>query len=224
MKLKEPVIREAIKVRAPFKWDVISTIELKYKQCDIDKSFRRVLEERHSERNFTKVGIEEVGKLFYLVNRTKSQWTNEYSQPVEKRNYPSPGALHSIYCLISSINDDGWYLYNSRNNSFDLLKIDTPELACFKKNCFKMLAEIKSGYLVWYLCDTNKLSSKYKNITGLAFRESGAISAIHSLTAEAIGLSFCMLGIHGNDAAQSISSECELLGVGAAIVGGRLGI
>lgn len=87
-----------------------------------------------------------------------------------------------------------------------------------------MLAEIKSGYLVWYLCDTNKLSSKYKNITGLAFRESGAISAIHSLTAEAIGLSFCMLGIHGNDAAQSISSECELLGVGAAIVGGRLGI
>lgn len=215
----EPHVKRHICNVPPIKFEVAKKIKLTYLNSDLRYSFRQLLENRTSNRSFNTIRLEELGNLFYLVNRTKIVDYNVDGLMVEKRNYPSAGALHTISCLITQMHVDDWYSYNPVDHSFDLLDIDSSKLLKFKQNCFS-LVEQTDGFLIWYVCDAERLNGKYRHIESLAFRESGAMAAMQSLVAEALDLSFCILGLHGFKHAATLSDKSKLIGVGTAMVGG----
>lgn len=218
--IKEPRIREQTLSNQIFEFEISYSIKLFHKEMPKSPSFLEVLESRKSERCFQPLAFGELGELFYYSCRTKQSETNEAGLLIEKRNTPSPGALHPILCLVTQLSSSEWFVYNSKTHSFDCPTFKEPEIELFKQQCFEMIPNSGNAYLIWYVYDYEKLSAKYKNPDSLALRESGVLSATQGIIAQALGFSFCILGIMGRDVASKLSNERSLIGVGAVLVGG----
>lgn len=218
--LKEAKIRDVIVPLEPIEYDIVSSLRLPCHANTASNIFSEVIESRCSRRLFSDITLEQLGPLFYLSSRTKESATNDYGLVIEKRNTPSCGAMHTIDCMVSQFGNDSWYVYNSRSHTFDKLDVNTPIINQFKLECQQLIDCPDSAYLIWYVCDLERLSCKYENAEFLALRESGALASIQSLIAESYGLAFCMLGLMGHKQATSFSNQRDLLGVGVAVVGG----
>lgn len=218
--IQEAKVKDKVVPVAPVKYDVKSSIELPSYGNIASNVFSEVIETRCSRRKFLDISLEQLGPLLYLSSRTKEAITNDYGLVIEKRNSPSCGAMHTIDCIVSRFGSECWYVYNSRNHSLDQLNVDSFIINQFKLKCQGLIDYLDSGYLIWYVCDLERLSCKYENAEFLALRESGALAATQGLIAESYGLAFCMLGLMGNEEAKALSNQRNLLGVGVAVVGG----
>lgn len=218
----EPKIKKKIMPQERIKYPCTNSIAL-HCPTETPADFLEILERRCSRRQLGYVSLEELGSLFFLSTRTKSLERGGLGLTVEKRNYPSAGALHTIDCFVTGFNESYWYVYNPIKHTLDQISsAKSTELDDFKARCQSMLPDVATGYLIWYLCDIDRLSSKYENPASLAFRESGSISAVQSLVAEYLGLSYCMLGLHGNEYVKYLSHKRQLMGVGTAVIGGSV--
>ena len=222
VRIQEAIVKDEVVPVAPVKYDVKSSVILPSQGAISSDIFSEVVEARCSRRDFLEIQLEELGPLFYLSSRTKETTTNDYGLVVEKRNSPSCGAMHTVDCIVSRFSGDGWYVYNARNHSFDLLDVDASIVNQFKLECRKSIECSDSGYLIWYVCDLERLSCKYENAEFLALRESGALAATQGLIAGSYGLGFCILGLMGCQEAKAFSNQRNLLGVGVAVIGGIL--
>ena len=218
----EPKVLKSIKNVDPFTFTHVSRMYLGCSSDIGDVNLEEILENRKSRRSFEPIKLDALGGFFYHANRVKQSELSEFGVRIFKMNHPSSGAMHSVSCLISGYDSDKWFMYNPFEHSLDQLDLDSKRFDQFKNDCFDMISGSRSAYLIWYVCDLDRLSSKYENPESLALRESGAICAIQSLVAEATNLSYCMIGTMGYKQAQYISNERRLIGVGAALLGGRL--
>lgn len=218
--IKEVIVKDKVVPVEPIKYDARSSISLPSHGRVNSNIFSEVIESRYSRREFSNIELEQLGPLLYMSSRTKETMTNDCGLIIEKRNSPSCGAMHTIDCIVSKIGSDKWYIYNSHKHSFDQLDVDTVIINEFKQECRKLIDCSDSGYLIWYVCDLDRLSCKYDNAELLALRESGALAATQGLIAESYGLGFCILGLLGCREAKVFSNQRNLLGVGVAIVGG----
>lgn len=221
-RIQEAIVRDSVDPIATVKYNVKSSIALPSQGNISSNIFSEVIETRCSRRDFLEIQLEQLGPLFYLSSRTKETTINDHGLVIEKRNSPSCGAMHTIDCIVSKFSNDCWYLYNPRNHSFDLLDIETSIINQFKLECRRIIGCSETGYLIWYVCDLERLSCKYENAEFLALRESGALSATQGLIAESYGLGFCMLGLMGCQEAKVFSDQRNLLGVGVSVIGGIL--
>lgn len=218
----EPVLKEDIVGIPKIEYEIQNSITLPNHNQQTSRSFIDVLENRHSLRELGFIDLRALGKLLYLSSRTKQIHISEDDLVIEKRNAPSAGALHTLDCIISNFDNLKWYIYNSKKHSLDqMLLKDISDLQFFKEECRSMLPNLKSGYLLWHVCDIERLGCKYYNPESLAIRESGALSAIQSLIAEELGLAFCMLGKLGYEVATHLSLKRKLIGTGTAVLGSR---
>ncbi len=218
---KDPKIKLVTSIKERVAYKVRNSIELAYPN-EQKISFLDVLENRHSTREFAPMSISDLGGFLYLSCRTRSSERGELGLVYEKRNYPSAGALHSIDVIVSDNFSRNWYIYNSKRHTLDEISVaDREELQKFKESCFNILGNGKAGYLIWYVCDFERLACKYEFPETLAFRESGGLSAIQSLVSEYLNMSFCTLGANGSQYVTCLSEQSKLLGVGTAIVGGK---
>ncbi|WP_157608180.1 hypothetical protein [Teredinibacter turnerae] len=218
----EPGIKQEPSPLARLKYEVDESILLNKCENLDPLDFFHILESRKSGRICSKLTIQELGKLFFYSCRVKSSVRNEIGLEIQERNVPSAGALHSIDCFVSKLDSPDWYVYNSYKHSMDRLKLcHTRSIETHKKECFSILPEMQSGYLIWYVCDIGRMESKYVNPESLAFRDSGVLSGTHNLLATALGLPFCIAGRLGYQEAADLSDERHLIGVGTAIVGGE---
>lgn len=186
-----------------------------------DTGFLDTLNSRTSQRTFASIKLEELYPLFHHSNRTKKITKDPFGNKLERRNYPSPGSLCSIHCVVSPLSSSEWYIYNSAVDSFDQIAIVDDELNKFKEVCGELINVNKDAWLIWYVCDVDLLSLRYENYESLAFRESGHISSTQSLVAEHLGLGFCALGFTGYHLAEKISNERKFIGVGTSLVGNK---
>lgn len=222
----EPTIKSKICPLSRVEYDVVDSVLLGGidNENAIEPGFFKVLETRESRRACYEIDFLSLGKLFFLSSRVKSSGISSHHLQVQKRNVPSSGALHAIDCFVSKSNSSDWYVYNPNKHSLDRVKLTQKRLIEFHKNeCFNFLPEMQAGYLIWYVCDIERMRSKYENPESLAYRDSGVLSGIQSLIAESLGFAFCMVGRSGYKEAAEFSNERDLIGVGSAIVGGRLG-
>lgn len=218
--IKEATLKDNIVPATSVKYDVISSLALPSSGKIYSNIFTEVIENRSSKRDFLAIELEDLGPFFYLSSRTKETTINDYGLVIEKRNTPSCGSMHTLDCIVSRFDSNNWYVYNSLNHTFDLLDIDTSIINLFKMKCRDLIECSESGYLIWYVCDLERLNSKYENPESLALRESGVLSATQSLIAQSYGLNFCMLGLMGWKEATAFSNQRNLFGVGVAVVGG----
>lgn len=220
--MKDPSIKEVIDSIDRFELEICDSVFVPQHSERESRVFSEVVESRSSRRNFSRTSIQDLGPLFYLGSRTKASKINNAGQHIEKRNIPSSGAMHTIDCLVSPLNERSWYVYNPELHSFDKLAKESDELYRFRRDCQDLIGA-EEGFLIWYVCDFERLSSKYDHCISLALRESGSMSAVHSLIAEDLGLGFCMLGLLGYECAGALSEGRKLVGVGSAIVGRIVG-
>jgi hypothetical protein len=221
-RIREAKVKDEIIPLEPFKYNVLTRLNLPSYDNDDSNTFLEVIESRSSRRDFSNIPLQKLGPLFYFSSRTKCSTTNDYGLVIEKRNSPSCGAMHTIDCMVSKFESDIWYVYNSRSHTFDRLNVNASLLKQFKRECKALIDCSDSAYLIWYVCDMDRLNCKYENAESLALRESGALAAIQSLIAENYGLAFCMLGVIGGDQAKIFSNQRNLVGVGVAVVGGNV--
>lgn len=216
--VEEASVKDEIFPLDPVKFNTSDSILLDSLSASDSQPLATLLEARQSRRDLSTISIQELGPLFYLSSRSKYSQINDIALKVEKRNIPSCGALHTISCVVSKFNSDDWYLYNPYSHSFDKLIVDVKAINGFKRECQELI-NTRAGFLIWYVCDFERLSCKYKHAESLALRESGVISATQNLLAEDMGFKFCMLGLSGFEHAVVLSEERRLLGVGAAAIG-----
>lgn len=220
----EPKNKAQILPLSRLEYDVVESILLDGFDDVESPLFFQILESRKSRRSCRELDLFSLGKLFFLSARVKSSELNETGLQIQKRNVPSAGALHSIDCFVSKIGSPDWYVYNPYKHSFDRLSLNEPDLIeAHKQECFNFLPGMQAGYLIWYVCDIERLKSKYENPESLMYRDSGVLSGIQSLIAEALGLPFCLVGRLGYEEASKLSDKRDLIGAGAAIVGGGFG-
>lgn len=220
--IQEAILKDNIFPTTSVKYNVISSLALPSNGKVSSNIFSEIIENRSSKRDFLAIELEELGPLFYLSSRTKETTINDYGLVIEKRNTPSCGSMHTLDCIVSRLDSNYWYVYNSLNHTLDLLDIDTSTINRFKLKCRDLIECSDSGYLIWYVCDLERLNCKYENPESLALRESGVLAATQALIAESYGLSFCILGLMGWQEAIALSDQRNLCGVGVAVVGGTL--
>lgn len=218
--LEEAKIRDEVIPVDPIEHPISSSLNLPGSASAVSNIFLDVIESRCSRRDFSDISLEQLGPLFYLSSRTKQSMINEYGLVIEKRNTPSCGAMHTIDCFVSQFISDSWYVYNSRSHSFGELILNGSTVNHFKQKCKRLINCPDHAYLIWYVCDIERLSCKYEHAESLALRESGVLASTQSLIAESLGLSFCMLGVMGCKEADFFSAQRKLLGVGVSVVGG----
>lgn len=218
--IQEPKLREEVSLVEPIEYEIAGNIPLPSEGDIKTDKFSTVLENRRSRRVFSKIALEELGPFFYRTCRTKEVLVNDFGLMIEQRNVPSSGALHTINCIVSQFSRDDWYVYNSRSHTFDKLITEPNTNSKFKSKCKEMIDCSQDAYLIWYVCDVDRLKCKYHNVESLALRESGALSATQGLVAESYGLAYCMLGLLGYEQASAFSNKRDLLGVGVAVIGG----
>ena len=183
--------------------------------------FLNTLDSRKSTRDFIRTDLKDLYPLFHHSNRTKKVMKDPFGNKLEGRNYPSPGALCSIHCILSPLNSQEWFVYNPSIDAFDEIEIIDEDIYKFKEVCGELINVNKDAWLIWYVCDTDLLNLRYENSETLAFRESGHISATQSLVAEYLGLGFCALGFTGYHLAGKIANDRRFIGVGTSLVGNK---
>jgi hypothetical protein len=218
VQLGEPKLKSQINALEPFKFDIVSEVTLPSVKTP-DMHFVDVLEARTSSRHFVPLELGKLSTFLYFSNRVKSTDCNELGQEVTYTNCASPGALNALFVLLRNPDNKQWFVYDPVKHKLGLLKLPAQCSDDVENMCLELLSAASNAWIIWYVADISLLSSKYENPQPLAFRHSGGVSATHALVAQAVGLSYCQLGINGGEQATALSNERQLFGVGLALLG-----
>lgn len=219
MMQNEPRLKNTVSPVLPIIFDVRDTILLDVPTELGGTAFIEVLETRKSVREFNSLSLVSIGHLLYLSNRVKGASVNEFGHTIESTNIASPGSLNATSCVLRSPESGGWYHYNARKHTLELIGVSEEELDRFAKTCFSLIPSSENSWLIWYVNNIELLESKYDDPITLAYRDAGGIATTHSLVSQYLGLNYCQIGLHGFNEAQYILNERNLIGVGVALLG-----
>lgn len=222
MFIDEPKLKSVLSDIDRYSFEKVRSLSTRQDKLVDDRGFLDVLNSRSSSRDFSKLSISDLGKLFHIVSKTKSSTKSALGGRLERRNYGSAGSLHSLYTLVSEVSENSWYVYDSFRDRLLEIDISSEEVKNFKLTCSCLLDDTEDAWFIWYVCDFDFISNKYANAQSLAYRESGHLSATHSLAAEFLGFSYCPLGLHGHKEAASIVRDRSFMGVGTAFIGSKV--
>lgn len=218
MYIGEPSLKEHILPNVPFRFTTTERIKLEAAKS-VNSSFLDVLESRKSSREFAHLDLAKLGAFLYLSNRIKRTDCNELGQEITYTNCASPGAMNALHLLLRRPSDRRWYSYDPLKHELGFLGDDIDCDGFIAHMCHELIPATDTAWIIWNVADLESLKCKYQNPQSLAYRHSGGISATHALVAQALGLSYCQLGIMGEPEASKLSDKRELLGVGLAFLG-----
>lgn len=187
-----------------------------------NRSLGEVFEARVSHREFGLLGEKELSAFLWIACRTRGVGPSELGFDLEHRAAPSAGAIHPIHIVVKRPADDRWWLYESRAHHLVELKYAHTKLSgLYEASCSVLDAELATRFL--FLAEHGKTLAKYQDGCSLIWRDAGALLGVMALTAAALDLNFCPLGITGEPWAATLSDQGKLAGVGLALLGAPLG-
>lgn len=221
--LSNPTVRETPETYTPFAW-----LDGKFQafpaiwdappaRQDID--VLTVLERRRSRRNFAALNHDQLGQLFWHCLRTQGIATSDLGFDLEQRPTPSAGAIHPIHILVKPAQTHKWFRYDARRHGLLEVKGSECELKPLEE-CSKAILYSENATQLLLVAEPGKTSAKYECGESLIWRDAGALLAIMAVTAEALNLAFCPLGITGEPWASELAAPGILMGAGMALVGG----
>jgi hypothetical protein len=90
------------------------------------------------------------------------------------------------------------------------------------RHAASVLVTLERGVLLGLVSEPGKTAAKYENHETLVWRDAGVVLGYMSLVAEALGLSFCPLGITGQPhLTDYLPDASPLQAVGLAVLGQR---
>lgn len=179
------------------------------------------LNTRQTRRQFSvPLPLDELGHLLWLACRTLTSRSSGMGFDLENRPHPSGGAIHPIHLVLQRSDGGALERYNTRDHSLEELPSSEILASNLRKSANKALAT-QTSTLIALVAEPGKTAAKYTHSASLVMRDAGVILGYLSLCSEVLGLSFCPLGMTGDEYLQSLDEQGKLRGVGLALIGVR---
>ncbi len=216
--LGNPIPR-SIPIRyTPMEWDTGEIHPLPALSTRLLPRLNQVLDNRFSVREFSALNDQQLGEFLWHACRTRDSHPSGLGFRLEHRASPSAGAIHPIHVILKIPNDSRWWLYCPQNHELVEIKKAEDKLAALYKQSLDVLNGSEATRIL-FLAEPGKTLGKYQEGCSLLWRDAGALLGVMALTASALSLNFCPLGITGEPWASSLSDQRELVGVGLALLG-----
>lgn len=201
----------------PYVWPVVAMRKLPTPDALINNDFSQVLNQRRTRRDFSTVGIDVLSTFLNSVLRTKA--TREVNESLIQKHKPvvSSGAVHPIDLLLHSPGK-GWFHYDDVLHECGLIDLEAGLSKALLRSAEDCVS-ISDGTLIVFVAELGKVGAFYENPDSLVWRDAGVLIGQMSLVAEALGRSFCPLGITGEPYISQLDERRRLQGVGMAILG-----
>lgn len=176
------------------------------------------LKQRKSRREFAPLERDILSAFLWHSASSREAIPSEMGFDLERRSAPSAGAIHPIHLLLQLSGDPRWWRYEPTYHLLiEVLDAEAKleglstlsQSVLYSEHAVKILLVAESG----------KVSSKYHNACSLVWRDAGVLVGVMSLTAQALGLSFCPLGITGEPWVRQLDVQNQLAGVGMVLLG-----
>lgn len=209
----------------PFKefvYPISAKAYLPVPSAEKSENFFEILERRSTRREFKAISLEKISNLLWYSAKVKATKSLGSGHVWQHRSTPSAGGRHPIDILIISRVDDlpQVQIYDPIAHAVgDLSELP---LAPVEEFCLFLEAnfEVGDAVIFWFAAQIQKTSAAYKNATGLIYRDAGALETTMALTAEALGLNYCSIGLTGEPwVSQFLHSEGLVHGVGGILIG-----
>lgn len=217
--LNSPSVREEPGHYLPFLWPEGDFHPLAKVSDRSDIGLLHLLGHRRTKRSFAPLSEADLSQLLWRCAHTQALADSEYGFELERRPTLSAGAIHPIHILIDHHATGCWQRYDSRHHGLHDLPEASSLLAELRLQCDSTLA-VGPGTRVLLVAEPGKTSAKYQNCESLIWRDAGVLLAMMAMVTEALGCTFCPLGITGEPWASQLAPTGILTGVGVALVGG----
>jgi SagB-type dehydrogenase family enzyme len=216
----DPVPRVLPMRYEPYVWPAGAKTLLAPRAQPLELELTALLDERQTRRAFSKrLDLTALGELLWLACRNRSSRPSAFGPNQESRVHPSAGAMHPIHLLLAS-ETGSWLRYDPLEHAL----IELPgsgASAESSREAAGALIELAHGTLIGLVAEPGKTAAKYEHHESLVWRDAGVVLGYLSVMAEALGLSFCPLGITGQPyLTEQLPNSPALQAVGMAVVGG----
>lgn len=217
--LSSPTVRAEPGRYQPFTWPDGAFHALPEVEDVGDEGIFKLLDQRRTRRTFSTLNEDQLGQLLWRCARTQSIAESDYGFDLELRPTPSAGAMHPIHILVHLAGGSNWSRYDSRRHGLVELLGSAEAFAGLEGQCHEVMPAVQATRLL-LVAEPGKTCAKYQNGESLIWRDAGALLAVMAVIAEALGCTFCPLGITGDPWAGRLAPAGVLFGVGIALVGG----
>lgn len=217
--LPDPLPRAQPMRYQPFVWPGGEKRQLAPRDRALELDLCAVLEQRQTRRDFNRA-LENsmLDDFLWLACRNRSSRATTFGPSQESRVYPSAGAMHPIHVLLTHTAGP-WLRYDPAEHALIELP-GSADRAAAGRNAAGHLVNLGEGVVLGLVAEPGKTAAKYENHETLVWRDAGVVLGYMSLVAEALGLTFCPLGITGEPyLTDYLSDAAPLQAVGLAIVG-----
>lgn len=218
--LGNPTPRAQVHTYRPVTWPVGSSLPLPTPHCITMPTLDVATASRRSEREFAAPSDATLGALFWHTARPMRCVPSPMGFEIEQRPVPSAGAIHPIHLILQLPDEAGWGLYQPAQHRLAVLENVRETLRPLVEQCEGIVPR-GGGRLMLFVAEPGKTAAKYENAESLVWRDAGVLQGALALTAAALEMNFCLLGITGNPWIARLAEEGKLMGVGAAILGAR---
>lgn len=184
-------------------------------------SFSDVLSCRRTRRHFGRLDSLQLASFLWYSCRVIQEGDPFLGFPLSLRPVPSAGAIHPVHCLV----DRGHAClerYDPLAHGLTQLNY-REELGVELRRATTEVLSPEDAVILLFIAEPGMTEAKYDFSNSLVWRDVGVLIGHMALVAEALGLSFCPLGITGEPWAGKLSDENKLVGVGMALLGATPG-
>lgn len=217
--MSEPLPRKQVSAYATFSWPRGSSIQLPPRTAALQVDLVDLLEKRQTRREFTRDLTEtELGDFLWLACRNRACRTSPFGFDQESRPHPSAGGMHPIHVLLSRAQQE-WHRYEPVEHALVQLP-GTRMTAAQARQESAVLVPLNRGVLIALASEPGKTAAKYENPHSLVWRDAGTVLGYMSVVAEALGLTFCPLGLLGKRfVSDVVAGDPRIQATGLAILG-----
>lgn len=217
--VNDPLPLTSPRLYEPLQWPSGASIALTPRSEPLPVDIVALLEQRQTRREFNRdLTAGELGDFLWLACRSRSSRPGPFGFAQESRPYPSAGGMHPIHVLLARAGEE-WMRYDPVQHA--LIEFSGSRAAAIlAREASAMLVPLNRGVLIALAAEPGRTAAKYENADSLVLRDAGTVLGFMSVVAEALGLSFCPLGILGEPhVSAAVSGDPRVQGAGLAILG-----
>ncbi|HWB04283.1 MAG TPA: nitroreductase family protein [Verrucomicrobiales bacterium] len=177
---------------------------------------------RRSRRSFRTVSDEELSLFFWHTCKTIRTQPRQKSRSWESRPLPSAGGCHPIEVIVMGAvgTAPACSVYEPKSHSLAEMPNQIPT-AHIRREIGKVL-DPQEGTACIFAADRARTDCRYEHPESLIWRDAGILIGGMAVVAEALGMSFCPLGITGTKILPMLlGPDTNYYGAGGFVIGGK---
>lgn len=216
--LTDPTPRSIGRIRNPFVWPVQRAIVCPKVFPPSGPQFSDVIEKRRSGRQMSRLSMSEIVNTVAYVSVPRFQKDGDLAHRTLRPSI-SAGALHPVsVILVDGRQKSRAFRYDPLTHCLQLLIASSSDLTSLAKKAETLVPDARGTMLV-FLAEKSRTEAWYESGSSLYWRDAGALMQSIALTAAAFDQAFCPLGILGNEVADSLCGDGDLIPCGVAMLG-----